>query len=130
MGDKQMTKQNEKTNFDKDAYLYRLVNELPVLRSELGLSQNELAGIIDVSRQTYSSIETGRRKMSWDTYLSLIFVFDNNKETHDHIRNSGLFPYSIIRNTKMNTTEQLISDIAGMNIAKSKIVLTNGQYTL
>ena len=93
----------------------RLVDELPVLRTKLGVSQTEIANLIDISRQTYSSIETKKRKMSWGIYLSLILVFDSNKQTHDLIRKEGLFPQSIIKNAEVNTTEQPLSSFVRMD---------------
>lgn len=38
----------------------RLANRLRVARAERDLSQGELAGLVGVSRQTISSIETGQ----------------------------------------------------------------------
>jgi putative transcriptional regulator len=37
-----------------------LKNRLEEIRNERGLSQEELAGILEVSRQTISSLENGR----------------------------------------------------------------------
>ncbi len=58
-----------------------LKNELPVLRAKGRLSQADTAEAIGVSRQTYSSIETGKREMSWKTFLALIAFFQNNENT-------------------------------------------------
>ena len=58
-----------------------LKNEMPVLRAKARVSQEELAEKIGISRQTYSSIETGRRKMSWTTFLALFAYFQNNEST-------------------------------------------------
>ena len=49
---------------ERSLLISRLVDELPVLRTKLGASQDDLANLIGISRQTYSSIETKRRKMS------------------------------------------------------------------
>lgn len=62
-----------------------LRNELPVLRARLGISQESLAEKIGVSRQTYSSIETGKREMTWTTLLALIAFFQNNERTKQMI---------------------------------------------
>lgn len=35
---------------------------------------------IGISRQTYSSIETKKRKMNWTTFVALDAVFQNNQE--------------------------------------------------
>ena len=94
---------------ERELLISHLVDELPVLRTKLGVSQTEIANLIDISRQTYSSIETRKRKMSWGIYLSLILVFDGNKQTHDLIRKEGLFPRNIVKNAEENTTDQPLS---------------------
>ncbi len=75
-----MSNQDNK-QLNKDELIKRLTNELPVLRAKIGVSQDELSNIIGISRQTYSAIETGKRQMSWNTFLSLILVFGCNKKT-------------------------------------------------
>ena len=77
---------------ERNLYINRLLDELPVLRTMLGISQDELANLLGISRQTYSSMETKRRKMSWPLFLSLILIFDNSEQTHEHLRQSGVFP--------------------------------------
>ena len=76
--------QSKKTRIDKEEknkLIKQLVNELPVLRARIGVSQDELCEIISVSKQTYSAIETGKRQMSWNTFLSLMLVFGCNEKT-------------------------------------------------
>lgn len=58
-----------------------LRKELPVLRAKVRISQEDIAEKIGISRQTYSSIETGKREMSWTTFLALIAYFQNNEST-------------------------------------------------
>ena len=53
------------TKAEREALIEKLVGELPLLRLKLGVSQDELANLLDISRQTYSSLETRKRKMSW-----------------------------------------------------------------
>ena len=89
----------------------RLIAELPALRIKLGLSQDDLASILDISRQTYSSVETGKRKMSWTLYLSLILLFDNNRQTHDIIRSAGLFPQNIFRTAGYGVNDQIFAPL-------------------
>lgn len=60
----------------------RLTNELPVLRARLGLSQADLADKIGLSRQTYNSVETKKKCMTWTTCVALVAVFQNNSETN------------------------------------------------
>ena len=77
---------------EKNLMISRLVDELPVLRTKMGVSQDELANMIGISRQTYSSLETRKRKMTWSIFLSLLLVFDYNEQTHNVIHKEGLFP--------------------------------------
>ena len=66
------------SDMERETLITKLIDELPVLRLKTGLSQDDLAGLLDISRQTYSSMETKKRKMSWSLYLSLILIFYHN----------------------------------------------------
>ena len=70
----------------------KLTENLQLLRVKIGISQEELAKIIGLSRQTYSYFETGRRTMSWQAYLSLVLFFDVNPATHGLLHHLGCFP--------------------------------------
>ena len=78
-----MNNQKEKDNVadNRKRLIARLTYDLPVLRARLGISQEEMAEKIGISRQTYNSIETGKKEMPWTTFLALIAVFQNNTET-------------------------------------------------
>ena len=65
----------------KTASIEILIDNLPSLRARIGITQEELANIIGVSRQTYYSIETKKREMSWPIFLAIVFVFDCVRET-------------------------------------------------
>ena len=81
---------------EKDAFIATLTPNLPALRTQAEISQEELANLLGISRQTYSAVERKNRKMSWNTYLSLILFFDHNKKTHNMLRMLGLFPKELI----------------------------------
>ena len=70
------------TEEEKDKYIDKLTEELITLRAKAGIQQEEIARMIGVSRQTYGEIERKSKKMSWSTFLSLLFFFDQNKATH------------------------------------------------
>lgn len=59
----------------KDMSVIALQENLSALRAKASISQEELSNIIGISRQTYSAIESGKRVMSWNVYLSLVFFF-------------------------------------------------------
>ncbi|MDO4155952.1 MAG: helix-turn-helix domain-containing protein [Oscillospiraceae bacterium] len=84
------------TNDYKTASIEILVENLAALRARIGITQEELANIIGVSRQTYYSLETGKREMTWPVFLALIFVFDSVKETSEMIRELRIYPIDLL----------------------------------
>ncbi|MEE1057480.1 MAG: hypothetical protein UH239_09580 [Acutalibacteraceae bacterium] len=80
---------------EKNQLIAHLTKELPTLRGAAKATQDEIANIIGVSRQTYNAIEMQKRKMSWNTYMSLILFFDYNPNTHYTIRQLDVFPYQL-----------------------------------
>ena len=85
------------TEEEKNEFIEALTPELALLRAKAEISQEEIANLIGISRQTYGSIERKARKMSWNTYLSLSLFYDYNKKTHKMIRNISAFPHELIK---------------------------------
>lgn len=65
----------------REVLVDKMTENLPVLRKKLKLSQENLAKIIGSSRYTVMLIETKKRRLSWNTFLSLVLLFDKNEET-------------------------------------------------
>lgn len=65
----------------KEKLIDRMTENLPVLRKKADITQTELAEMIGVSKFTVLAIEKKQRKMTWNTFLSLMMVFTKNKET-------------------------------------------------
>ncbi len=95
------------TSEEKEKYIDALTDELPILRAKADISQEDLAKIIGISRQNYGWIERKDRKMSWNTYLSLIFFFDYNQSTHKMIRAASAFPTELVN--RMNESNERIN---------------------
>lgn len=68
-----------------------LTKELPALRTYLGIKQDDLAKAIGVSRQTYNSIETGKREMSWTVFVALTGFFLQHERTKQVLNRIPLF---------------------------------------
>lgn len=90
---------------EKKKLISLLTPELVTLRARAEISQDELATVVGISRQTYGAIERGARKMSWNTYLSLILFFDYNQKTHTMLRGSGAFPQEVFRKFNDGSSE-------------------------
>lgn len=78
--------------FNKERLLEIMTDNLPALRAKIGLSQEEVSYIIGISRQTYCAIETHKRKMSWNTFMSLLFLFWYNEKTKVLVSAIDVFP--------------------------------------
>ena len=65
----------------RETLIDNMTENLPVLRKKLKLSQEGLARIIGTSRYTVMLIETRKRRMTWNTFLSLLLLFDKNQDT-------------------------------------------------
>ena len=78
----------------KENYIDILGDNLSALRAKAGFTQEEVATMVGVSRQT------GKRNMTWTLCLALILLFDTNLDTHNMLRGIGAYPKEIIM--KMN----------------------------
>ena len=94
-------------NSRKEELIDKLSEELLILRTKTTMSQEEIANAIGLSRQTYSAIEAGKKRMTWRTYLALIMVFDYNSKTHEMIRQINIFPPEL-EEAKSGTNEKSI----------------------
>lgn len=65
----------------REILIDRMTDNLPTLRKKANITQVELAEMIGVSKFTILSIEKRQRRMTWNTFLSLMLVFTKNKET-------------------------------------------------
>lgn len=93
---------NELPELDRDKLIEILTDELPVLRAKIGISQNDVSKIVGIARQTYCAIETKKRKMSWNTFLSLILFYGYNDKTTNIVEASGAFPPSLRKMLSLN----------------------------
>lgn len=65
----------------KEVLLKNMTDNLPTLRTKLGISQERIAQMVGVSRSTITSIENHKRPMPWSLFLSLLMIFTSNEET-------------------------------------------------
>ncbi len=87
---------------NKEELIDKFIYELPILRARIDMTQDEISEIAGLSRQTYSALETRKRKMTWSNFMALLFVFYFNPETRAEIENTGLFPEELKRVLSVN----------------------------
>ena len=81
--------------YNREELIMKFVEALPSLRALIGLSQSELGEYLGMSRQSFSSIESKKRKMTWSLFLACLFFFYENENTKEVIINNNLFPYEL-----------------------------------
>lgn len=59
------------SKINKDEFISLMAQNLSVLRTKLNLSQEDLADVLGVTRQTISAIENGQRNMAGQCFYLL-----------------------------------------------------------
>ena len=75
----------------KKKHIDKLASELKMLRAKAGVSQQELAEKLGVSRQTYGLIENKVHDMTWSHFLALTFLFKINNDTAKILEWTGAY---------------------------------------
>ena len=66
--------------------------DLAPLRMLLGLSADEMGTLLGISEGAYKSLESGKKEVSWDQYMALLFLFHYNERTTSVVDSLGLYP--------------------------------------
>ena len=76
----------------KDLSMEILQDNLSALRARADITQEELANILGISRQTYYAIESKKKQMSWNIFMSMIFFFHELKSTSEMLKELKIYP--------------------------------------
>ena len=108
----------------KEDYCRRMTELLPLLRSRLGMTQEELGMISGVSRVTISQIESGRAKMNWLHFSALMMVCIADRNSKELLYVRGLLDDALLR------FYQVASDTPQLNVTVDpKIICFLKGYT-
>lgn len=69
-----------------------MAKDLASLRLLLGLNHKEMGSILGVTEGKYKNLENGTHEISWNQYLTLLFMFYYNGKTKDIVEPLGLLP--------------------------------------
>ena len=72
-----------------------MARDLAALRLLLGVSIDEMGEILGVSGDIYKNLEAGRQEISWNQYLTLLFMFHFNNKTGVVVDSLGLYPETL-----------------------------------
>ena len=63
---------------DRESFIALCDNKLKLVRTEYGLTQEEMAHILGLSKKTLVDIEKERRSLSWMGSVALCFIFQDS----------------------------------------------------
>ncbi|MBQ9361213.1 MAG: glycosyltransferase [Lachnospiraceae bacterium] len=87
--------ENDRTEdkyMDKSWLRGEMGRDLASLRLLVGLTTDEMGAILGISPSMYKSIEAGKREVSWDQFMALLFMFHYNERTEGVVESLGLYP--------------------------------------
>lgn len=68
---------------------------LLVLRSALNVTQEQIAYSVGMSRQTYSTYELGKKKLTWGVFLTLFLYFMLNEKSRNLLSKKPGYIYTV-----------------------------------
>ncbi len=89
-------------SLDKAALIERMGVELPGIRSQLNLSQDELGKKTGVDAAKIKAAESGKRSLKWSEFMSILFVIWNNDIGKGILDEKGLFPDELKKAMSVN----------------------------
>ena len=93
----------------KNKAVENMTKSIVALRTMMGVTQEELADLIGVTRQTMYAYESKKRTMPWNIYLALLFVFENCETVCPLLKALEIYPdglYSIFEQINKRNTEK------------------------
>ena len=76
---------------EKQRLIHCLAKSLRGFGATCGWSQEKLATIIGVTRQTVLAVENGKREMTWTMFLAFSLLFLGNEKTRQSFIESGAY---------------------------------------
>ena len=98
--EERMEELRRKNRLDRKWLLEEMTRDLAPLRLLLGLTPLEMGNILGVSESIYKSIEAGKREVTWDQYMALLFIFRYNDRTAPVTDTLGLYPEPLKKRMK------------------------------
>ncbi len=95
--------QTENLNdLDKDMLMTILANKLPVIAGEMGTTPSGIAVRTGLDVERVRNIVSGKRKMKWSEYMSILFLLWYDEVGHEQVENYGLFPEALKKAMSVN----------------------------
>ena len=85
-------KLHKENRLNREWLMDEMSRDMASLRLLLGITAEEMGNLLGVSGNTYKSLEAGKKEISWDQYMALLFVFRYNDRTSPVTDLLGLYP--------------------------------------
>ncbi|MCR4746821.1 MAG: helix-turn-helix domain-containing protein, partial [Lachnospiraceae bacterium] len=82
----------KQSRLNREWLMDEMSRDMASLRMLLGVTQDEMGNLLGLSGSAYKSLETGKKEISWDQFMALLFVFHFNDRTSSVTDALGLFP--------------------------------------
>ena len=80
----------------QNVFVEKTVENLPMLRASIKLTQNQLAKKLGVTRSTMVAYESHSRPIQWNMYLAIIMVFMQYETSAKLVENFGLYDKKLL----------------------------------
>ena len=92
----------ELDKIDRDALMEKMARELPHISGEMGTSPSGIADRTGLDTERIKLLVSGRRKMKWSEYLSILFVLWDDDKGREMVEEKELFPEILKEAMKVN----------------------------
>lgn len=90
------------SGLDRDALMARMAAELSHISGEMGTNTAGIAERSGLDNDRLCLIASGRRKMRWSEYLSILFLLWNDERGRRMVDELGLFPEQLKKAMSVN----------------------------
>ena len=92
----------ELADIDRDKLMMRMAKNLPHISDAMGTTPIGIATRTGLARDRVKLIVSGKRKMKWSEYLSILFVLWEDPKGQTAVEEIGLFPDALKRAMTIN----------------------------
>ena len=92
----------ELNTIDRDALMECMARELPHISGEMGTTPTGIAYRTGLDKERMELLVSGKRKMKWSEYMSILFVLWNDDIGREMVEKKELFPNMLKKAMKVN----------------------------
>ena len=95
----------ELNTIDRDALMSQLASDLPWVSGEMGYKVGMIGARTGLESDRLNLIITGKRKMKWSEYLSILFVLCEDDKGREFGEKRGYFPDALKKAMSVNRND-------------------------